>query len=95
MLISIVSSILAQVLDCYCCLPCLELVLAYDAPWVAGWESALGCHRLRKRMASWGRGIIANRLGPTGSPEETQFHGAHWDQRVAVDVSHFDLRDNH
>lgn len=28
-------------------------------------------------------------------PIEKQFHGAHWDQRVAVDVSHFDLRDNH
>lgn len=75
--------------------PGLELVLACDAPRVAGWESALGCHRLRKRMASWGRRIIANRLEPTGSPEEKQFHGAHWDQRVAVDVSRFDLRDNH
>lgn len=42
----------------------------------------------------WG-GIIANRLGPTGPPEEKQFHGAHWDQRVAVEVSRFDLRDNH
>lgn len=41
-------------------------------------------------------GIIANRLGPTGPPpEEKQFHGAHWDQRVAVEVSRFDLRDNH
>lgn len=28
-------------------------------------------------------------------PEEKQFHGAHWDQRVDVDASHFDLRDNH
>lgn len=42
-----------------------------------------------------GGGLLRTGWDPLAPPEEKQFHGAHWDQRVAVEVSRFDLRDNH